>query len=55
MVFLLAFAIFQENKYLTGGFYYGLGLIMLAVILQMIRVKITAARKPLSESRMIAD
>jgi drug/metabolite transporter (DMT)-like permease len=35
---ILAFIIFNENKYLGGGFYYGLGLILLAVILQMVRV-----------------
>jgi drug/metabolite transporter (DMT)-like permease len=32
---ILAFIIFQENKFLSTGFYYGLGLIALAVILQM--------------------
>lgn len=35
---ILAFIIFDENKYLSTGFYYGLGLILLAVILQMLRV-----------------
>ncbi len=35
---ILAFIIFNENKYLSAGFYYGLGLILLAVILQMARV-----------------
>ncbi len=35
---ILAFIIFNENKYLSEGFYYGLGLILLAVILQMLRV-----------------
>ena len=35
---ILAFLIFHENKYLGGGFYYGLGLILLAVILQTVRV-----------------
>ena len=35
---ILAFIIFNENKYLSAGFYYGLGLILLAVILQMTRV-----------------
>ena len=34
---ILAFIIFKENKYLSSGFYYGLGLILLAVILQMVR------------------
>ena len=32
---VLAFIIFHENKFLGPGFYYGLGLIFLAVILQM--------------------
>jgi len=32
---LLAFVIFHENKFLSSGFYYGLGLIALAVVLQM--------------------
>lgn len=35
---ILAFIIFHENKYLSSGFYYGLALILLAVILQMCRV-----------------
>ena len=35
---LMAFAIFHENKYLSAGFYYGLGLILFSVILQMVRV-----------------
>ncbi len=35
---MLAFIIFHENKYLSSGFYYGLALILLAVILQMVRV-----------------
>ena len=42
------FAIFQENRYLTSGFYYGLVLIAVAVILQMVRVRF-------SESRMATD
>lgn len=35
---LLAFVIFQENKDLSPGFYWGFGLIALAVLLQMLRV-----------------
>ena len=35
---ILAFIIFHENKYLSEGFYLGLGLILLAVILQTVRV-----------------
>ncbi len=34
---ILAFIIFNENKYLGKGFYFGLTLILLAVILQMVR------------------
>jgi drug/metabolite transporter (DMT)-like permease len=41
---LLAFIIFHENKYLSAGFYYGLGLILLAVILQMVRVILKAKK-----------
>lgn len=41
---ILAFIIFHENKYLSAGFYYGLGLILLAVILQMARVMIIARK-----------
>jgi drug/metabolite transporter (DMT)-like permease len=37
---LLAFVIFHENRYLTGNFYFGLSLILLAVILQTLRVYI---------------
>jgi len=35
---LLAFVIFQENKDLSPGFYWGFGLIALAVSLQMLRI-----------------
>ena len=41
---ILAFIIFKENKYLSAGFYYGLSLIMLAVVLQMIRVVLKSRR-----------
>ncbi|MEP6597187.1 MAG: DMT family transporter [Ginsengibacter sp.] len=34
---ILAFIIFNENKFLGTGFYLGLGLILLAIILQMMR------------------
>jgi drug/metabolite transporter (DMT)-like permease len=34
---ILAFIIFHENKFLNSGFYYGLALILLAVVLQMAR------------------
>ena len=35
---LLAFIIFKENKFLGPGFYFGFGLILLAISLQMARV-----------------
>lgn len=35
---ILAFVVYKENKYLSQWFYYGFALILLAVILQMIRV-----------------
>jgi drug/metabolite transporter (DMT)-like permease len=35
---ILAFLIFKENKFLGPGFYYGFGLILLAISLQMFRV-----------------
>lgn len=35
---ILAFIIFKENKFLGPGFYYGFGLILLAISLQMARV-----------------
>ena len=35
---LLAFLIFKENKFLGAGFYFGFGLILLAISLQMARV-----------------
>jgi len=41
---ILAFIIFKENNYLSAGFYYGLSLIMLAVVLQMIRVVLKSRR-----------
>ena len=35
---ILAFAVYNENKELATGFYYGFGLIILSVALQMLRV-----------------
>ena len=35
---LLAFIIYHENEHLSPGFYYGFALIMLAVVVQMVRV-----------------
>ena len=46
---LLAFIIFKENKYLSAGFYYGLALILLAVVLQMCRVIVKAKRDKKTE------
>ena len=34
----LAFFFFQEAAELTGGFYFGVGLILLSTLLQMLRV-----------------
>lgn len=42
---LLGFMIFHENKYLKSGFYGGLIFILLAVILQMIRMRKTFKHK----------
>jgi drug/metabolite transporter (DMT)-like permease len=47
---LLAFIIFKENKYLSAGFYYGLALILFAVILQMVRVVLKAKKSKRAES-----
>jgi drug/metabolite transporter (DMT)-like permease len=41
----LAFLIYREDKSVSGGFYYGLALIILAIILQMIRLRQTARKK----------
>lgn len=35
---ILAFVVYQENQYLSDGFYLGFALILLAVVLQMMRV-----------------
>ena len=35
---ILAFVVYKENKYLSDGFYFGFGLILLAVVLQMLRI-----------------
>jgi drug/metabolite transporter (DMT)-like permease len=35
---IMAFVLFDENKQLTNSFYYGVALIILSVVLQMIRV-----------------
>ncbi|MEO7488834.1 MAG: EamA family transporter, partial [Ferruginibacter sp.] len=41
---LLAFLFFHENKSLSGHFYAGVGLILLAVILQMWRLWYNSSR-----------
>jgi drug/metabolite transporter (DMT)-like permease len=35
---ILAFVVYHENKYLSKWFYYGFALILIAVVLQMMRV-----------------
>jgi len=35
---IMAFIFFDENKYLSASFYYGVGLIILSVVLQMVRM-----------------
>ncbi|HEV8079658.1 MAG TPA: EamA family transporter [Chitinophagaceae bacterium] len=50
---ILAFIIFKENKYLSAGFYYGLGLILLAVALQMLRVVLKASRDKRSTKKVL--
>lgn len=46
---LLAFVVYRENKYLSNWFYFGFSLILLAVMLQMMRV--IAGRKKLAVVR----
>ncbi len=48
---ILAFVVYNENKYLSDGFYVGFGLILLAVILQTLRL-INAKRK---QVKLIGD
>jgi drug/metabolite transporter (DMT)-like permease len=43
---ILAFIVYKENKYLSDGFYVGFTLILLAVILQMMRL-ISSRKKTL--------
>lgn len=43
---LLAFAVYKENRFLSDGFYIGFTLILLAVVLQMLRL-VHSARKEL--------
>jgi len=40
----LAFVVFREDKFLSSGFYIGLGLIMLAIVIQMIRLRMKVPR-----------
>ena len=48
---ILAFIVYKENKYLSDGFYFGFGLILLAVILQMARIMNTRRK----EVKLIGD
>lgn len=43
---ILAFLIYKENQHLSGGFYIGFSLILLAVILQTFRVVKTSKKEP---------
>jgi drug/metabolite transporter (DMT)-like permease len=48
---ILAFIVYKENKYLSDGFYFGFGLILLAVVLQMLRI-VRSTRK---EIKLVGD
>ena len=50
---ILAFIFFNENKFLGKGFYFGLGLILLAVSLQMARV--WSERKPRNKIKTYSE
>jgi drug/metabolite transporter (DMT)-like permease len=43
---ILAFIFFKENKYLNTSFYVGVGFIVMAVVLQMVRLR--TSPQPLS-------
>ncbi|MDQ6764340.1 MAG: DMT family transporter, partial [Bacteroidota bacterium] len=51
---ILAFILFNENKFLGPGFYLGFMLILLAVILQMIREWKKVKRKKLQQNGIVA-
>ena len=42
---IMAFILFDENKYLSNSFYYGVGLIILSVVLQMARMLVKHSAK----------
>jgi len=42
---IMAFILFDENKYLSSSFYYGVGLIILSVVLQMARMLVKNSLK----------
>lgn len=42
---IMAFILFDENKYLSNSFYYGVGLIILSVVLQMTRMLLKHSAK----------
>lgn len=48
---ILAFVVYKENEYLSDGFYFGFALILLAVVLQMMRI-VRTARK---EVKLVGD
>ena len=48
---LLAFVVYKENEHLSDGFYLGFLLIVLAVVLQMMRV--VKRKKPAEDSRIV--
>ena len=52
---ILAFIFFKENKNLHSGFYLGLGLIMMAIVLQMLRVQQEAKHIKKRESYQMPD
>ena len=45
----LAFLVFREDRYLSKGFYVGFGLILLAIILQMMRIMNKSKQVPIAE------
>ena len=43
---ILAFVVYHENKHLSDGFYLGFFLILLAVVLQTLRIVRPSQKKP---------
>jgi hypothetical protein len=48
---ILAFVVYKENEYLSDGFYFGFALILLAVVLQMMRIVRTRQK----EIKLVGD